>query len=176
MVSWLVRPDLSLSSKLLRSKGNSACWFLLRVSSDLMVLVFLLWALCAMWFEFSLSCFECAYFTSFFNGFFVLNLSSFWFACWIAWIHFAYFVRSGSYIAAPYVFFLWFVIFVAKIYNWAWITHYSVFSFDLCLFGTQLNLYLLHANGLIEDYDSCSQTQPIRVVFLKILNCDIDAA
>ena len=43
-------------------------------------------------------------------------------------------------------------------------------------FGTQLNLYLLHANGLIEDYDSCSQTQPISVVFLKILNCDIDAA
>ena len=112
----------------------------------------------------------------FFNGFFVLNLSSFWFACWIAWIHFAYFVRSGNYIAAPYVFFLWFVIFVAKIYNWAWITHYSVLSFDLCLFGTQLNLYLLHANGLIEDYDSCSQTQPIRVVFLKILSCDIDAA
>ena len=115
-------------------------------------------------------------FYEFFYGFFELNLSSFRFACWIAWIHFAYFVRSGNYIAALYVFFLWFVIFVAKIYNWAWITHYSVFSFDLCLFGTQLNLYLLHANGLIEDYDYCSQTQPIRVVFLKILNCDIDAA
>ena len=43
-------------------------------------------------------------------------------------------------------------------------------------FGTQLNLYLLSANGLIEDYDSCSQTRPISVVFLKVLNCDIDAA